>query len=132
MNEREALELIRGLLTEALGQPGHPTTYVRDLAGRIGELRATMRAALAVAEQADVQRSVDRAFPVVAAFLAEERERPVDPEVLAWHQGAIEGDPAVCGAPQPDQPAFPCIWNRSAHVDHRDLLGRTWKAGEDR
>jgi hypothetical protein len=130
VNEREALALVRGLLTEALGQPGQPTTYVRDLAGRIGELRATMRAALAVIEQAEAQRSVERDFPVVAEFLAEERERPVDPEVLAWHQGAIEGDPAVCGVPQPDQPAFPCIWNRSGHVDHRDLLGRTWRGGE--
>ncbi|PBD00277.1 hypothetical protein BX281_8396 [Streptomyces sp. Ag82_O1-15] len=55
MNEREALELIRGLLTEALGQPGQPTTYVRDLAGRIGELRATMRAALAVVETATTE-----------------------------------------------------------------------------
>ncbi|MEU0038471.1 hypothetical protein [Streptomyces sp. NPDC006333] len=115
MNEREALELIRGLLTEALGQPGHPTTYVRDLAGRIGELRATMRAALAVADSVPGE---DRAA--------------VDSEVLAWHQGAIEGDPAVCGTPQPGRPAFPCIWNRSGHVEHRDLLGRTWKAGEDR
>ncbi|MET7746317.1 hypothetical protein [Streptomyces sp. NPDC005385] len=130
MNEREALALVRGLLTEALGQPGHPTTHVRDLAGRIGELRATMRAALAVIEQAEAQRSVERAFPKVAEFLAEERARPVDPEVLAWHQGAIEGDPAVCGVPQPDQPAFPCIWNRGLHEEHRDLLGRTWRGGE--
>lgn len=56
MNEREALELIRGLLTEALGQPGQPTTYVRDLAGRIGELRATMRAALKVIDQAEAKK----------------------------------------------------------------------------
>ncbi|MGW4975443.1 hypothetical protein [Streptomyces mirabilis] len=46
MTEAEALSLVRSLLTEALGQPGQPTTYVRDLAGRIGELRATMRAAI--------------------------------------------------------------------------------------
>ncbi|MFE4624664.1 hypothetical protein [Streptomyces mirabilis] len=53
MNERDALALVRSLLTEALGQPGQPTTYVRDLAGRIGELRATMRAAIAVIDQAE-------------------------------------------------------------------------------
>ncbi|QIY72029.1 hypothetical protein HEP84_25660 [Streptomyces sp. RLB1-33] len=55
MTENEALALIRSLLTEALGQPGHPSTYVRDLAGRIGELRATMRAAIAVVDQAKTE-----------------------------------------------------------------------------
>lgn len=115
MNERDALDLVGGLLREALGQPNQQTTYVRDLAGRIGELRATMRAALAVIDLAEAQQPAGQ---------------PVDPEVLAWHQGAIEGDPAVCGIPQPDQPAFPCIWNRSGHAEHRDLLGRTWKGGE--
>lgn len=93
----------------------------------VGRLRASLQSVLAIV---DAQLSVERAFPKVADFLAEERERPVDPEVLAWHQGAIEGDPAVCGVPQPDQPAFPCIWNRSGHVEHRDLLGRTWRGGE--
>lgn len=53
VREDEALALIRSLLTEALGQPGQPTTYVRDLAGRIGELRATMRAAIAVIDRAE-------------------------------------------------------------------------------
>ncbi|WP_328449840.1 hypothetical protein OG780_19270 [Streptomyces sp. NBC_00386] len=55
MREDEALALVRSLLTEALGQPGQPTTYVRDLAGRIGELRATMRAALKVIDQATTE-----------------------------------------------------------------------------
>ncbi|MFJ6846425.1 hypothetical protein ACIQRE_27600 [Streptomyces griseoluteus] len=50
MNERDALELVQGLLAEALAQPNQPTTYVRDLAGQIGDLRATMRAALKVIE----------------------------------------------------------------------------------
>lgn len=75
MNERDALELVRGLLTEALEQPNQPTTYVRDLAGQIGDLRATMRAALTVIETAAVRRSVDAQFPKVAEFLAEDRER---------------------------------------------------------
>ncbi|MGW3663709.1 hypothetical protein [Streptomyces sp. NPDC005141] len=56
MNEREALALVRGLLTEALGEPGQPTTYVRDLAGRIGELRATMRAAIRVIDQTGAEK----------------------------------------------------------------------------
>ncbi|MFE4701069.1 hypothetical protein ACFRIC_28820 [Streptomyces sp. NPDC056738] len=56
MNEREALALVRGLLQEALGEPGQPTTYVRDLAERIGELRSTMRAALRVIDQAEVEK----------------------------------------------------------------------------
>lgn len=51
MSEREALALVRRLLTEALGQPNQPTTYVRDLAGQIGDLRATMRAAISVIDQ---------------------------------------------------------------------------------
>ncbi|MCT9078817.1 hypothetical protein [Streptomyces fulvoviolaceus] len=54
MNEREALVLIRRLLTEALDQPNQQTTYVRDLAGRIGDLRATMRAAVTVIDQTGV------------------------------------------------------------------------------
>ncbi len=45
------------LLTEALGQPGQQTTYVRDLAGRIGELRATMRAAVSRSSTAPRPRS---------------------------------------------------------------------------
>ncbi|NMI57129.1 MULTISPECIES: hypothetical protein [unclassified Streptomyces] len=55
MTEAESLALVRSLLTEALGQPGQPTTYVRDPAGRIGELRATMRAAIAVVDQAKTE-----------------------------------------------------------------------------
>lgn len=55
VSEAEALALVRGLLTEALGQPGQQTTYVRDLAGRIGELRATMRAAISVIDRATTE-----------------------------------------------------------------------------
>ncbi|TGB09791.1 hypothetical protein [Streptomyces sp. MZ04] len=50
----------------------------------------------------------------------------IDPELRAWHQGALEGDPAVCGAPQPGHPGFPCIWNTNPHPEHRDVFGRTW------
>lgn len=56
MTEREALELIRGLLTEALGQPDKTTTYVRDLAERNGALKASMRAALVVIAAAGVEK----------------------------------------------------------------------------
>jgi len=52
VSEREALALVRRLLTEALGQPAKPTTFVRDLAAQNGELRATMRAAVTVIDQA--------------------------------------------------------------------------------
>ncbi|WP_069759020.1 hypothetical protein [Streptomyces sp. LUP47B] len=75
MNERDALALVQRLLAGALGQPAKSTIYIRDLAAQNGELRATMRAALTVIEQADAQASVERAFPKVAEFLAEERER---------------------------------------------------------
>ncbi|MFJ8309790.1 MULTISPECIES: DUF6907 domain-containing protein [unclassified Streptomyces] len=50
----------------------------------------------------------------------------VDPEVLAWHWGALADDPAVCCAPQPGQDGYPCILNRAYHPEHRDVLGRTW------
>lgn len=56
MSEREALALVRRLLSEALGRPGQPTTYVRDLAGQIGDLRATMRAAVTVIDAAGVEQ----------------------------------------------------------------------------
>ncbi|MBP2581652.1 hypothetical protein J3A78_002130 [Streptomyces sp. PvR006] len=46
--------------------------------------------------------------------------------LLDWHKGALEGDLAVCAAPQPGYPNFPCINNRASHARHRDVLGRTW------
>lgn len=52
----------------------------------------------------------------------------ISPERLAWHQGALDGDPVVCAAQQPGQPDYPCVWNRSAHLQHRDVFGRTWSA----
>ncbi|WP_405994072.1 hypothetical protein [Streptomyces sp. NBC_00986] len=51
MSEREALALVRRLLAEALDQEAKPTTYVRDLAGRVEGLRSTMRAAITVIDQ---------------------------------------------------------------------------------
>lgn len=56
MNEREALQLVKQLLDEALQQRPLPTTYVRDLAGQIGDLRATIRAALVVIDTAGVEK----------------------------------------------------------------------------
>lgn len=56
VTEREALVLVQRLLTEALGGPGQPTTYVRDLAERNGALKASMRAALIVIEAAGVEQ----------------------------------------------------------------------------
>ncbi|WP_051820649.1 MULTISPECIES: DUF6907 domain-containing protein [Streptomyces] len=46
--------------------------------------------------------------------------------LLDWHKGALEGDLAVCAAPQPGVDGFPCIHNRAYHDQHRDVLGRTW------
>ncbi|MBI0294485.1 hypothetical protein JBE04_08315 [Streptomyces sp. PRKS01-29] len=56
------------------------------------------------------------------------RERPdgINPELWAWHLGALDGDPAVCGTSQPSRPGYPCIWNTNAHAEHRDVHGRTW------
>ncbi|MCX4824864.1 hypothetical protein OG883_34430 [Streptomyces sp. NBC_01142] len=50
MNESEALALVQRLLVDALQERLQSTTYVRDLAGHIGDLRSTMRAALTVIE----------------------------------------------------------------------------------
>lgn len=55
----------------------------------------------------------------------------VDPEVLAWHWGALANDPAVCCVPQPGQDGYPCILNRAFHPEHRDVLGRTWPVREE-
>lgn len=54
----------------------------------------------------------------------------VPAELLDWHEGALAGDPAVCGAAQPGRPGFPCVWNRSSHSEHRDVFGREWPAVE--
>lgn len=53
MNEREALDLVQRLLTDAVAQEMGPHRFVRDLAGHIGDLHATIRAALTVIELAD-------------------------------------------------------------------------------
>ncbi|MEU2076858.1 hypothetical protein [Streptomyces sp. NPDC013489] len=50
----------------------------------------------------------------------------INPDRLAWHQGALDGDPAVCAAEQPDQPGFPCLRAKFFHPVHEDVLGRTW------
>lgn len=50
----------------------------------------------------------------------------VPAEIRDWHQGAIDGDPAVCAAPQPMQPGYPCIHSKGFHEVHRDVYGRTW------
>ncbi|WP_329340764.1 hypothetical protein OG252_33315 [Streptomyces sp. NBC_01352] len=55
MNERDALVLIRRLLTEALEQPS-PWKYIRDLADQNGALRATMRAAVTVIDQTEAEK----------------------------------------------------------------------------
>ena len=56
MNPTEALQMVRRLLTEALGQPDQSTTYIRDLAERNGALKASMRAALVVIDAAGVEK----------------------------------------------------------------------------
>ncbi|GAA2796449.1 DUF6907 domain-containing protein [Streptomyces showdoensis] len=50
----------------------------------------------------------------------------VPDELKDWHQGALDGDPAVCAAPQPMQPGYPCIHSTGFHELHRDVYGRTW------
>jgi hypothetical protein len=50
VSEREALELVRSILAEALDQQPGSLALVRDLAGQNGALRASMRAALRVIE----------------------------------------------------------------------------------
>lgn len=50
----------------------------------------------------------------------------IPPERRDWHQGALDGDPAVCAAPQPMQPGYPCIWSKGFHEQHQDVHGRTW------
>ncbi|MFE3522252.1 DUF6907 domain-containing protein [Streptomyces sp. NPDC059161] len=55
----------------------------------------------------------------------------VDPELLAWHWGALADDPAVCGTPQPGEPEYPCIHSRGFHSEHRDVLGRAWPLHEE-
>ncbi|WP_327268790.1 hypothetical protein OG233_14030 [Streptomyces sp. NBC_01218] len=58
----------------------------------------------------------------------------IDPNLLDWHQGALNGDSVVCAFPQPGRPDYPCIWNRAYHPNHRDVFGNTWPArgGDDR
>ncbi|MEU9557370.1 hypothetical protein [Streptomyces fumanus] len=56
MNEREALVLVRRLLSEALGQQSTSHVLVRDLAGQNGALKASIRAALVVLDTAGVEQ----------------------------------------------------------------------------
>ena len=55
MSKAEALTLVQRLLTDALAPEPGGTTFVRDLAGHIGDLRSTMRAALTVIELAETE-----------------------------------------------------------------------------
>jgi hypothetical protein len=48
MSEREALELVQRLLSDAVAQELGPHRIVRDLASHIGDLHATIRAALTI------------------------------------------------------------------------------------
>ncbi|MEU8519082.1 hypothetical protein [Streptomyces sp. NPDC048577] len=54
----------------------------------------------------------------------------IDPDRLTWHQGALDGDAGVCGAPQPMQPGYPCVWSKGFHERHQDVYGRTWRDEE--
>ncbi|MEV5940325.1 hypothetical protein [Streptomyces sp. NPDC051994] len=56
----------------------------------------------------------------------------VDPELLAWHWGALANDPAVCRTPQPGRDGFPCIQSKAYHFEHQDVMGRTWPLREER
>ncbi|WP_406360314.1 hypothetical protein OID55_10905 [Streptomyces sp. NBC_00715] len=133
---------IHGYATTNLGTEPHGMTveqirydveaYLADtsllyLSDRVEELRAQQAAGKDAARLHVLAKAMDRAYPAKPGKAA---PAAIHPEILDWHRGAVEGDPAVCGMPQPGQPAFPCLWNRSAHSDHRDLLGRTWRGGE--
>lgn len=56
MSEREALALVRRLLSEALDQQSATHVLVRDLAGQNGALKASMRAALVVIDTTGVEQ----------------------------------------------------------------------------
>lgn len=57
MTESEALALVRQLLADTLAaQPKGQMAFVRDLAGRVGELQQTMRAAITVIDRAGVEQ----------------------------------------------------------------------------
>lgn len=51
MTEREALALVRQLLTDVLAERPASQRFVRDVAGRVGELQGSIRAALTVIDQ---------------------------------------------------------------------------------
>jgi hypothetical protein len=56
MTESEALALVRQLLADTLdAQPKGQNAFVRDLAGRIGELQQTMRSAITIIDRAGGQ-----------------------------------------------------------------------------
>ena len=48
MTETEAIALVQRLLTDSLADRAPHTTFVRDLAGRIGQLEQTMRSVLTI------------------------------------------------------------------------------------
>ncbi|WP_326597727.1 hypothetical protein [Streptomyces sp. NBC_01803] len=54
MSEKEALQLVRDLLMDALGGEDTGSTHrVRSLSGRVGELTQAMRAAVTVIDRTD-------------------------------------------------------------------------------
>ncbi|MFE7947390.1 DUF6907 domain-containing protein [Streptomyces sp. NPDC057426] len=50
----------------------------------------------------------------------------ISPDRLAWHQGALDGDLAVCSEEQPDRAGYPCVRPNFFHEHHEDVLGRKW------
>ncbi|OEJ57763.1 hypothetical protein BGM19_07055 [Streptomyces agglomeratus] len=55
----------------------------------------------------------------------------VPAELRDWHQGAIDGDPAVCAAPQSGKPGYPCVLNTALHAQHQDVFGNTWNVDSE-
>lgn len=56
MNEREALQLVKRLLADAMERDNKPMHAVRDLAGAFGNLRGTVRTCLLILDEAEEEK----------------------------------------------------------------------------
>lgn len=56
MNEREALQLVKRLLSDAMERDKKPLHAVRDLAAALGDLRGTVRVCLVILDEAEGDR----------------------------------------------------------------------------
>ena len=56
MNEHDALQLVKRLLSDAMGRDNKPMHAVRDLAGAFGDLRGTVRTCLVILDEIEEAR----------------------------------------------------------------------------